>query len=166
MINNFNKCLERVEKKHFFIKDGDDQEPAFIVKRNGEFEVINNIEDPINFLKIDSCIYGSSDDTRCDCAIYNDDTFCFIELKCIKTSAVTKNRKKAETQLEATIIDFKNEGVLQNKTLEAYACLNCRIKIDDTFEPITQKPKNSEKEAHFMETLNTKLYYECKKEFN
>jgi len=161
MINNFDICTERIVEKCFYIEDGDNQKPAEINYINGEFKVVNNANSPMNFLKIDSCIYDSTDDTRCDCAIYNHNTFCFIELKCIRPSKFTKNRKKAESQLEATIVDL-----LRNRTLEAYVSLNCQIKIDDIFEPITQKPKNSEKEAHFIETLNTRLYYDTKKEFN
>ncbi len=83
--------------------------------------MINNTDNPINFLKIDACISDSNDTTRCDCAIYDNNTFCFIELKCIKPSTFSKNRKTAEKQLEAT---------------------------------------------HFMLNLNTKLYYDTKKEFN
>jgi len=166
VINNFDTCLESVEKKHFFIQDGDDQEPAFIVLDNGEFKVINKTDSPIYFLKIDSCVYGSNDDSRCDCAIYNDNTFCFIELKCIRPSKFSQNRKKAESQIEATIKDFHNEEVIQNKNLEAYVCLNCQTKVTENFEPITQTPRNNEQATHFMLNLNTSLYYGTKKEFN
>ena len=166
MINNFDECLESVEEKHFFIQDGSNQKPAFIVKEKGEFEVINHTSDSINFLKTDSCISDSNDTKRCDCAVFNNDTFCFIELKCIRASKFTTNRKKAETQLEATIDNFKDEDILSNKNLEAYVCLNCKIDENDGFESITQRPRNKDKETHFLFNLNTRLYYATKKEFN
>ncbi len=159
-------CIESVDKKHFYIQDGVNQKPAFIVEENGEFEVINNTDNSIEFLQIDACLFNSNDTTRCDCAVYDNNTFCFIELKCIKPSAFSKNRKKAEEQLEATIKYFNDENITQNKTLEAYVCSNCKIKLDDTFEPITQRPKNREKELYFISSLNTLLYYDTKKEFN
>lgn len=154
-MNNFDICVESVNKK-----------PASIVEGNGEFEVINNTSEPIYFLKTDSCVYDSSDTTRCDCAIYNDNTFSFIELKCIKPKNFNKKRKEAENQLEATIQDFSNSEVIQDKILEAFVCSNCQIKTDGNFEPITKKPRNSNKESHFLLNLKTRLYYDTKKEFN
>lgn len=167
MINNFVSCLESRDEKHFFIQDGKTtKEPAYIVLEKGEFEVINNTQEPIYFLPTDSCVYDSSDNTRCDCIVYNDDTMCFIELKCIKLKNLTKNRKKAESQLEETIKNFLEEEIIQNKNLEAYTCCNCKISKDDTFEPITRKPKNKEKENYFFENFNTILHCNTKKEFN
>jgi len=61
---------------------------------------------------------------------------------------------------------YIQDGVNQNKTLEAYVCSNCKIKLDGNFEPITQRPKNREKELYFISSLNTLLYYDTKKEFN
>lgn len=166
MINNFDPCLESVNKSHFFIQDGDNQEPSFIVDKNGEFEVINHTSNPIGFLQIDSCISNSSDNTRCDCAIYNDDIFCFIELKCMKPINFSKNRKKAEKQLKATIINFRNEDITKNKILEAYVCSNCKTEEESNFEPITQQPKNTNQITYFEFELKTILYYDTKKEFN
>ncbi|WP_297440407.1 hypothetical protein [Sulfurimonas sp.] len=166
MINNFNHCLESINKKNFFIQDGNDKQPAFIVEKHGEFEVINNTKHPINFLKIDSCVANSTDNSRCDCAIYNNTTFCFIELKCIKPKNLQKNRRKAEKQLEVTIQAFRNKEVLKTKILEAYVCCNCKIGTDSSFEPITKKPNNKERIVYFMYELNTKLYCDTKKEFN
>ena len=122
MINNLSQCTENIDKKHFFIKDGDDQKPAFIIEKNGEFEVINNTDNSIKFLKIDACIYNSNDNLRCDCAIYNDNVFCFIELKNSKRTNWKSHRESAEKQLKATILDFQNEEITQNKTFEAYMC--------------------------------------------
>lgn len=124
MINNFNQCVENIQEKHFFIIDGDNQEPAFIVKENGEFEVINRTDGALKFIK------------------------------------------KAETQIEATIQDFKDEEILKDKKLEAYVCLNCITQIDDTYEPITQQPENKDLRTYFELELDTIIDYTTKKEFN
>jgi hypothetical protein len=166
VINNFDICIESIVKKHFFIEDIKDKEPAEIKYTDGEFEVINHTNSPINFLKIDSCVYSSSDTTRSDCAVYNDNTFCFIELKCIKPKNFTKKRKEAEEQLEATIRDFQDKEIVKNKNLEAYVCSNCIVKVDEKYEEITKQPKNKEVRAKFEFELNTIIYYSKKKEFN
>jgi len=165
VINNFDDCLESIDEKHFFIQDGEAQRPAFIVGTNGEFEVINNTDSPINFLKIDSCVYDSRDGTRCDCAIYNDDTFCFLELKNSKRTNWKSHRESAEKQLEATILDFKDENITNNKTLEAYmCCTSCNI--DGNYTRILRASNNNEKTVYFIDELNTKLYCDTKKGFN
>jgi len=164
VINNFNNCLESVNKKHFFIQDGENQKPAFLVEFNGEFEVINNTDSSINFLKIDSCVYDSSDSKRCDCAIYSDNTFCFLELKNSKRTQWKNHRASAEKQLKSTISDFNDENITKNKTLEAYMCCTC--KIDGNFTKISRASNNYEVQTYFIDELNTKLYCDTKKEFN
>lgn len=167
MKNSLQKCTQSVLEKHFFIEDGDDQKPAFISLSNGEFEIINNTQYSLHFLKVDSCLYNSKDTTRCDSVIYNNDTVCFIELKCIKPKNFTENSKKAANQIETTIKDFKKQHILQDKkTKEAFICLNCQIKQDGSYEPITRRPKNNNTSVHFRTNLNTKLFYDTKKEFN
>ncbi len=165
MINNFDDCLESIEKKYFFIKDGDDQKPAFIVENNGEFKVINNTSFPINFLKTDSCVSTSTDDKRCDCAIYNDDTFCFIELKTSKRTNWKSHRETAQKQLKATILDFENEDIIKNKKKEAYMCCNS-CDIDGNFTRILSASNSSNIQTYFRDTLETRLHCNTKKEFN
>ena len=165
MINNFNECLESVDKKHFFIQDGNDQEPSFIVENKGEFEVINNTNLPIKFLKTDACVSSSNDDKRCDCTIYNDNTFCFVELKNSKRTNWKIHRETAEKQLKATILDFKDESITKNKTLEAYMCCNS-CDIAGNFTKILRASNNSNTQVYFKDILKTRLYCDTKKEFN
>lgn len=164
MISNFETCLESVDEKHFFIQDGKDERPAFRVETNGEFEVVNNRDSPINFLQIDSCIYDSNDSKRCDCAIYSDDTFCFIELKSSKRTNWKSHRESAEKQLKASILAFNDEDITKNKILEAYMCCTC--KVDGNFTKISRASNNYEVQTYFIDELNTKLYCDTKKEFN
>lgn len=164
VINNFEICTQSVHQQHFSIQDGDDVKPAFLVEKNGEFEVLNNTKSPIHFLKIDSCISNSNDSKRCDCAIYNDDTFCFIELKNSKRTNWKSHRKSAEEQLEATILNFTYENITKNKVLEAYMCCTCII--DENFTKISRASNNYETQTYFIDALNTKLYCDTRKEFN
>lgn len=165
MISNLSQCIESINKEHFFIKDAGDQEAAFIVEENGEFEVTNNTSNSIYFLKTDSCVYTSEAPKRCDCAIYNDDTFCFVELKLSKRTQWKSWRKSAEEQLEATILNLKNEDITQNKTLEAYMCCTY-CDMNDKITKISRASNNYEIQTYFFDELKTKLYCDTKKEFN
>ncbi len=162
MIDNIYDCLEVIPDKHFFIQDANDNNPAFIKNDNGQFEVINTTQGDINFLKIDDCIYSSQDETRCDCAVFNDKVFCFIELKTCKIKNQKAHRETADKQLKETIIRLKNESIAEDKNLEAYTCLTC--KIDNQLTRIT-KTRHNNTILEFKEDLNTRLYYNCKKEF-
>ncbi len=162
MINNIADCLEIISDKHFFIQDEDDNNSAFIKNDNGQFEVINRTEDDISFLKIDDCIYTSQDETRCDCAVFNDKFFCFIELKTCKIKNQKANRETADKQLKQTIIKLKSASIVGDKNLEAYTCVTC--KIDNQLTRIT-KTRHDNTILEFKEDLDTRLYYSCKKEF-
>jgi len=165
VISNFSKCIESINKKYFFIKDGDNQEPAYIVEENGEFKVVNNTDNDILFLKTDACIYTSKAPKRCDCIVYNDDTLCFIELKSTKRTQWKSWRKSAEEQLKETILNFRNEDITQNKTLEAYMCCTY-CDINDKLTKISRASNNSDTITYFEDELKTALYCDTKKEFN
>lgn len=90
-------CTQSLSKNYFFIRDDKQNKPSYIEFDNGQFEVINHTQKEIFFLQIDDCLYGSQDATRCDCAIYNDDVFCFIELKICKLNN------------QNTIVEFEDE---------------------------------------------------------
>jgi len=156
-------CLETISKKHFFIADDIEQKPAFIKDTNGQFEVINHTKKDINFLKIDDCIYTSKDDSRCDCAIFDDKIFCFVELKTCKRTAWKTHREKSKKQLENTILNFKNNDIIKNKKLEAYISYTCTI--NNKYHKIKKASNSFEIETYFKDVLNTDLYCNNKKEF-
>ena len=163
MLNNIDDCLEVELSEHFFIQDNDDKNPAFINYDFGQFEVINKIHKDIHFLKIDDCIYKSNDSSRCDCAVFDDKVFCFIELKTCKIKSQKYNRVKADKQLKQTIMKFKNEDIVNGKKLEAYACLTCKT-IDEKLTRITNA-YSQDVIFEFEEDLDVELQYECIKEF-
>lgn len=88
------------------------------------FTVNNNNIQTIHFLAIDHCLYSSSlAQKRCDCAVFNDSTFCFIEIK-RKSGKIGHMFKEARAQLKAIIESFKQDfEKLQNYRLEAFASL-------------------------------------------
>jgi len=155
-------CLHNISKKEFFLLDDENQKPTKVVDSNGQFRVVNNSSNSLSFLQIDDCIYRSGDESRCDCTIFNSDTFCFIELKTCKNKNKKPNRRKAENQLEETIVKFKNHYLLEDKRLEAYVCLTCNRDEKLIHIPSTA---NQDKIFEFEEEYNTKLEYLCNKEF-
>jgi hypothetical protein len=158
-----NNCFEKSKLEEFWIEDCKITKKCSIIKENGEFKVKNNTDSHINFLAVDECTYNSNDSKRSDCIIFNDNIFCFIELKICSLNNAKANRKKAEKQLESSIKTFTSKLSKLNK-LEAYVCLNCRDK-EDNLTRIT-KSSSPEKILYFENELNTSLYYKCDKEFN
>jgi len=88
----------------------------------------------------------SSDGSWADCAIFDEEVFCFIELKDCKNKNIPTNRRKAKEQLIATI-EFFRENINIKQKLEAYICITC-----STLE--------------FEEFFDTQLFYRCKKLFH
>ena len=163
MIDKIEQCTKIINDKNFFIVDDKDKEPPYIVNENGEFEIVNNTKKELFFIAIDSCVYDSKDDTRCDCAIYDEDTFCFIELKRCKRTAWKSHRETAENQLKNTIQTFTKYVITKNKKLEAFMSCNCTI--NNEYTKIRKTSNKHETITYFEETLNTSLYCDTKKEF-
>ena len=165
MANILNNCVEHISMNEFYIIDDIQTNSTKIINENGQFKIINNTNKNLSFLKIDNCVGFDEDTQKCDCAIFNDDVFCFIELKTMtsdKQNLKTKRRKKAEEQLKYTIISFKDEELIQNKTLEAYVSITCFK--NENLIPVPLTP-NQDKILEFKEDFNVKLQYSCKKEF-
>ena len=96
------------------------------------FSVSNPTQKPYALLQIDNGIIQSSETKKCDCAIANDASLCFIEFKAnansSKLSTIAKNYKKAIEQLIITIGLFdthhESHGVdfRTLRAVEAYIC--------------------------------------------
>jgi len=163
MTDKIEQCTKMINDSSFFIIDDKEKEPPYLVYKNGEFEVINQNKKELSFISIDSCVYDSKDDTRCDCAIYDEVTFCFIELKHCKRTAWKRHRAKAEDQLKKTIETFEEEGITKDKKLEAFMSCNCTI--DSEYTKIKRISNKFEVITYFKDNLNTDLYCDTKKEF-
>ena len=127
-------CIESDNKNVFWIDENRSTGKSFIahnILSNDEEDVMIKVNNPlnkdINLLCIDACIFLSSDGSRCDCALFDDDKFCFCELKfeVIKSGNATTNLKKARNkQLNRTITEFRNKiDFSRFSKLEAYVGL-------------------------------------------
>lgn len=96
------------------------------------FSVENPTESSYALLQIDHGIIKSSDLKKCDCAIANNTSLCFIEFKAKAYSSllstIEKNYKNAIEQLNATIGLFDSHHASQGtdirtlRSIEAYIC--------------------------------------------
>jgi len=96
------------------------------------FSIENPAKSPYALLQIDHGIIKSSDIKKCDCAIANNTSLCFIEFKTKAYSSlestIDRNYKKAIEQLTATIGLFDSHYASQGtdirllRTVEAYIC--------------------------------------------
>ena len=155
-------CLKVVNNKFFEIIDNEVGKPSYIIEKNGQFKVINKEQKKIGFLAVDECLFASSDGSRSDCIVFDDDVLCFIELKHCKNKNIRQNRKKAKEQLKKTITFF-TENIDFSHQKEAYICVTCSS-IKENFT-MTPRASNFEAQLEFEEDFETKLFYVCEKEF-
>lgn len=94
-----------VHPQRCFIRRQPEQERHFLVR--------NPSQKSIHFLAIDKCMLNDDAETHCDCALFDEQTFCFIEMKDAGKRTRKEHRRKAYQQLKATILLFKNRDVFQ-----------------------------------------------------
>ena len=125
-----NSCLEILTDLEFSIYDSE-MGRCFIQKEEDSvihFTVKNPNKKEIGFLAIDKCIYLDSDKIkRCDCAVFDNKTFCFIEIK-ETNQRKSENSRKAKEQLLTTIKEFKDKIDFSDKRLEAYVVVGLDFK--------------------------------------
>lgn len=125
-------CLEEYTNAIFWIEDPKEGGKCQVhVEENNQvdFKVINEDEKAIHFLAIDKCLLDDSDEEKCDFALFDDDVFCFIEIKESKPRTRKLRRKKALSQLETTITLFQSKLDFTNYQLEANVCFSMGTKI-------------------------------------
>jgi hypothetical protein len=127
------RCISTHKNALFYLDDDDNEgctvQLAKVLDERTYFEVNNSTEKPIAVFKIDKCLMGAGTKIkRCDCALFDDTVFCFLELKYNALSATTlrikANRTEAVDQLRSTIHFFNNtlkDNYLGRK-IEAYVC--------------------------------------------
>ena len=96
------------------------------------FTVENPSGQPYTLMQIDNGIIKSSATKKCDCAIANGASLCFIEFKAnaysTKTSTIQKNYRKAMEQLSTTIGFFDSylstcgQDIRALRAVEAFIC--------------------------------------------
>ncbi|GAB4038503.1 hypothetical protein [Spirosoma jeollabukense] len=123
-----NNCIQTLTDVEFHIYDHETEKRCYIQNDpNGvkHFTVENGEGLSIHFLAVDKCLLMDEELTkRCDCAVFTEQTFCFIEIK--TTSSMTqrkKLRRDAKNQLKAAISYFRDKMAFTSTQIEAYVCL-------------------------------------------
>lgn len=121
-----NNCLQTLTDTKFHIYDHETKKRCYVQNDpNGvkHFTVENADGRSIHFLAVDKCLLTDAELTqRCDCAVFDEQTFCFVEIK--TTSSMTqrkKLRRDAKDQLKAAIAYFRNNVDYAAVQVEAYA---------------------------------------------
>ena len=138
--NNVDQFIQESTSDELIVDSEEQKISGFVTDTFGQseksaqksFSVSNPSLNPYALLQIDNGIIQSSGTKKCDCAIANDKSLCFIEFKAnansSKLSTIAKNYKKAIDQLITTIgffDTFHNSQSVDFRTLrsvEAYIC--------------------------------------------
>ncbi|QKZ13359.1 hypothetical protein [Spirosoma sp. KUDC1026] len=121
-------CLQTLSIDEFHIYDHEVDKRCYIQydpEGIKHFTVRNPTKREIHFLAIDKCLFSDGDSIqRCDCAVLDEQVFCFIEIKTTSSMSQRKMlRKKAKDQLKAVIHHFSQLIDFSDKQIEAYVCL-------------------------------------------
>ena len=165
-----NSCFEILKDEEFEIYDCPEADDSCTkgrcyIRINGQFKVINTNEKEINFLAVDKCIFFDDDKfKKCDCIVFDDAVFCFIEIKEFNTTRKVGKRRREKreaslNQVKSTIEKFKEKFEIDRR-LEAYIC----VKKATEGIPATQA-SSSDRKLEFEEELRTKLFDGCQKKF-
>ena len=125
------------------------------------FTVLNPTQRDICFLAIDHCVFTKRDGfKKCDCAVFDKNTFCFIEIKDSTESSLSNRMKQGRDQLLSSIDKFAEQIDFENVRLEAYLCMGISDEIN-----IPNLSSDLQKDLAF-EMRNVELYRRTnKKEF-
>lgn len=151
--NSTKFCIVEPESdKKCVIKNSD--EPGFVVK--------NPSQKTIHLLVMDHCLFNDQDTKRCDCILFDDIYFCFVELKLnvTKQKQASDKLKEAREQLGQTIEVCKNRlpEPLSKMVLEAYVAMKSHM-----------YPQQSANRSHifvsFLEQYKVPLFEKAEKDF-
>ena len=159
-----NKYLETLTDSVFCIYDQDTEPNRCFIQNDLEgivhFTVHNPTGREIHFLAIDRGVISELDDMeRCDCAVFDQKTFCFIEIKVVVDKQVGVSNRKAKSQLRATIIHFREKMVFTTKRTEAYVCVGA------TAPRPARLARDLNERYEFEEELGVALYHGNEKRF-
>ena len=110
---NPNNCISTVTYSTFKVFDRND-DCCFICTENEpqslQFFTVNNpTEKSISFLAIDKCTIVVDSHKKCDCAVFDDASFYFVEMKTASTGARSKRKLDAFNQLKHCIGVFMDK---------------------------------------------------------
>lgn len=148
-----NSCLEIISSQQFEIID---KEVSRCIWQDGHSESghlwVNNMSlKDIHFLAIDKCLFFDKDNdpSRCDCALFDENRICFVEIKEASASNRSKRRAKAVEQLANTINLFRELGV-ESEQFDALICFS-------TFQAYPKR-RDLSREIEFLNACGGFLY--------
>jgi len=148
-----NACLEITQLAEFEIIDK--QISRCILQKghseDGNLWVINKHQKEVFFLAIDKCLFfdKADDPSRCDCALFDENRICFVEIKESNKSKRRDRRNKAIEQLAKTINLFKSLGI-DFPQFDALVCFS-------TYQTFPKR-RNLDKEIEFLNECGAFLY--------
>lgn len=165
-------CMESSFEAKFYVDDDKDLGYCIIIFPDPQidpikmFKVKNPDSKEIVLWRIDGCFLRKSPNKRCDCILFDDASFCFIEFKTnaytIEPEIIETHRAKAIDQLEKTVQLVDN--TLATKGLdymgflkEAYLCT-----------PVAYPNKGTairSEQIRFLTTYQTELFEKSEKRF-
>ena len=148
----------------FFIYDQDTEPKRCFIQDDSQgvkhFTVHNPTGREVHFLAIDrGIISGKEDQERCDCAVFDQKTFCFIEIKVVSDKQAGVSNRKAKSQLKATILYFQTRVAFTTKRIEAYIC------VGRTIPRPAKRATDLDERYEFEEELGVALYHGNEKRF-
>lgn len=138
--------------------------PETVSDKDNLFHVLNPNAKQIALFKVDKCFFGDNPEfKRCDCILFDDAEFCFLEMKFNSTTIgnlrIESNRKEAVNQLRSTI-KFFHAGLdndYRGRSLEAFVCTPEHYPNKDT--------SLSEFVIEFLEDYGVNLFEKNEKSF-
>ncbi|MFM9949741.1 MAG: hypothetical protein ACKV1O_17525 [Saprospiraceae bacterium] len=131
------------------------------------FSVHNDHLKNVSLWAVDGCFMSPGVGSRCDCILFTEEEFCFVEFKLeaqtIHPKSILEHRKKASNQLRSTIILVfgaltARRLSLGNIQFEAYICSPPKFPSKDTSLP--------DERIEFLETYGVMLFEESEKHFS
>lgn len=93
-------------------------------KEDRELTVRNTTAQPVHLVAIDCCLFASSDPSRCDCALVQNEIIHFVEFKHGNFRRRTERIQECVRQLANSINDFYSTGIIPARhSVLAIACV-------------------------------------------
>ena len=171
------ECLESDNRAEFHICDGNEnastekEQRTFILRvpmTNDlySFTVKNPGRKKIHHLAVDHCFFDRSySGDRCDCIVFDDVYFCFVELKLnLRTKkGAAKHLRKARKQLGSVIQEFKRTFQNNSKDFLGYILEAFIVMYKQRYPKDTASRKI--RAVHFLEEYGVALFETNEKVF-
>jgi len=168
-------CITENASNYFLVEDSKVTKTCVFVNHiglsdieieQGYFSVYNSNLRDIHLWAIDGCFMSSKVGSRCDCVLFTDTEFCFVEFKLKATSnhpkTILDNREGAAKQLQATIELIRGavagQVLFEGLQYEAFLCSPPHYPSKDT--------SLSDQRIEFLETYGVMLFEEREKHFS